>query len=214
MLERSYTHLFFDWDGCLANTLGVWLEAYKDAFEHFNVKPTEKQIAIIFGSLHAIKEFGVEDVHAFNDYLVSRVPVKMDHVQLNDQVKETVLELRAKGKKMTIITSSKKGFIEHILKHNGIDQCFDFIVDRFDVKELKPDPEGIQIALKKFGASQEDALMIGDSDKDIGAGENAGIDTLLYYPAHNKILHADEYIETLKPTYTIAAFRELINIVR
>lgn len=207
MSNHSYTHLLFDWDGCLANTLGVWLEAYRDAFEHFNVKPTEKQIAIIFGSLHAIKKLGVEDTHAFNEYLVSRVNDKMDHIPLNDQVKETILELRKKGKKMAIITSSKKGFIEHILKNNGIDHYFDFIVDRFDVQELKPDPEGVQIAMKKFGATPESTLMI-------GAGGNAGIDTLLYYPAHNKILHADEFIETLKPTYTSVEFREITDIVR
>jgi pyrophosphatase PpaX len=43
------------------------------------------------------------------------------------------------------------------------------------VEKPKPDPEGILKALNVFGATKDEAVMIGDSNADIKAGNAAGV---------------------------------------
>lgn len=52
---------------------------------------------------------------------------------------------------------------------------FSFIVGSEHVKKLKPDPEGINLILKKLNFLPSEAIMIGDMKVDILAGKNAGI---------------------------------------
>lgn len=43
--------------------------------------------------------------------------------------------------------------------------------------------------------------MIGDSDKDLGAARNFGIDSVLFYPAEHKKFYDLEKLKELEPTY-------------
>ena len=45
------------------------------------------------------------------------------------------------------------------------------------VKEIKPDPEGIHLIMKKEKSVPENTLIIGDTEVDILAGKSAGIKT-------------------------------------
>jgi len=46
------------------------------------------------------------------------------------------------------------------------------------VKKLKPDPEGVQLIMRKFpDVSEDEFIMVGDMTVDIQAGKNAGIKT-------------------------------------
>ena len=52
--------------------------------------------------------------------------------------------------------------------------------------------------------------MVGDSDKDLGAALNFGIDSILFYPeSHSKFLQFRQ-IKKLKPTYIIDDFAEIL----
>ena len=54
-----------------------------------------------------------------------------------------------------------------------------FIVGREDVKSWKPNPEGLFMIQNHFGVFKEEMIFMGDSDTDIEAGKNAGIEA--YY---------------------------------
>jgi beta-phosphoglucomutase-like phosphatase (HAD superfamily) len=41
---KNYNYILLDWDGCLAKTLDIWLQAYKDTFAEYGVYPDEKYI--------------------------------------------------------------------------------------------------------------------------------------------------------------------------
>ena len=51
----------------------------------------------------------------------------------------------------------------------------DFIIGCAEVTELKPSPEGIRLALSRFGLSPADTLYTGDSTTDAAAAQNAGV---------------------------------------
>ena len=52
----------------------------------------------------------------------------------------------------------------------------DIIVGGEDVKEPKPSPEGVLLAIKEFGCNKEEVLYIGDSIVDAETAQSAQVD--------------------------------------
>ncbi|MFW9947809.1 MAG: HAD family hydrolase, partial [Candidatus Odinarchaeota archaeon] len=55
----------------------------------------------------------------------------------------------------------------------------DFIVGREDIRKWKPEPEGLLKIKEYFGVKKDEMVFIGDLDKDLLTGQNAGIESLL-----------------------------------
>ena len=81
-----------------------------------------------------------------------------------------------------------------------------FFVRNSDVTNTKPDPEGINKALRLLNSKK--ALYVGDGVSDILAGKNAQIDTVgvLYSNRKDQIIAAN-------PTYTIKDLNEILVIL-
>ncbi len=59
------------------------------------------------------------------------------------------------------------------LKLTGIGAFFDTVVTLDDVKQPKPDPEPVRLALRRLGCDPSEAIMVGDNYHDVMAGKNA-----------------------------------------
>ena len=207
-----FTYYLFDWDGCLANSLQVWLTAYQKTFNIYGSNPSLVEIAHnVLGKITIPKEYAISDNDLFRKQLLDNVNKDIGSAALNDGVEETILKLKSAGKLIAIVSSSRKAFIHSVLDQTKIAHCFDFIIDGEDVVNLKPDPESVIKAMEKFGAKKEEAVMIGDSDKDVGAGKNAGIATILYYPQDHTQFYSEEHVKALEPTFVIKNFSELLG---
>jgi HAD superfamily hydrolase (TIGR01549 family) len=82
-------------------------------------------------------------------------------------VEETLKNLRAMGVKIGLCTISSGKSVDFILKRFKIADYFGVVVSRDDVKDVKPNPEQFELALKKLGASSDVALFVGDSVVDM-----------------------------------------------
>ncbi len=72
----------------------------------------------------------------------------------------------------------------------------------------KPKPEMLNLAIKKYGYSKDEALMVGDRVyTDIAAGYNADIDTVFVLSGEGTIADAEN--TDTKPTYIMKNIREL-----
>jgi len=77
-----------------------------------------------------------------------------------------------------------------------------------DIKNLKPNPEGIFLILQKTGIQKEDAVMIGDMPEDIMAGKAASVKTgVVKWGLGNwdKLL-------SLKPDYKFKNYKDLLRL--
>ncbi len=86
----------------------------------------------------------------------------------------TLDTLRERGLKIAICTSRLHNTLP-MLKHVGIADHCDVIVDGTHVTQHKPDPEGIELVLEKLNIVATETVMVGDTPADIGAGKNAGV---------------------------------------
>ncbi len=72
----------------------------------------------------------------------------------------------------------------------------------------KPKPEMLLLAMKKYGYSKDETVMIGDRVyTDIASGYNAGVDTIFVLSGEGTI--ADAESSETKPTYIIENIREV-----
>lgn len=91
-------------------------------------------------------------------------------------VNENLAELKAKGIKVAIGSSSKN--TPDILKYIGLDNYFDAVSDGNNITKSKPDPEVFLKAADMLGVPYEKCLVVEDADSGIEAGKMAGMYTL------------------------------------
>ena len=97
--------------------------------------------------------------------------------------------LRERGARIAIISSKTSHRIREAFVRDKAEGLIDFIIGCEEVKELKPSPEGIFLALARFGAKPEDALYTGDSTTDAAAAKNAGV---AFYGVTHGVTSAEE----------------------
>ncbi len=210
----KYDYILFDWDGCLAKTLDILLNTYKNLFAELNIYPDNNTIIQeVFGDWNGPKKLGVRDIENFSKKFVSNVDKSYQKARLNDGVEETLKILKMKGKKMALITTALQSTIMPALENNNIEGMFEVVLTGNDVTKHKPDPEMIYKAVKLLNGTMDQSIIVGDSKSDLGAGNNAGVDTLLYYPKINKMFYEIEFLKKYNPNFIINDFCEIIKVV-
>ena len=101
----------------------------------------------------------------------------------------TLKTLRERGARIAIISSKTSHRIREAFVRDKAEGLIDFIIGCEEVKELKPSPEGIFLALARFGAKPADALYTGDSTTDAAAAKNAGV---AFYGVTHGVTSAEE----------------------
>lgn len=97
------------------------------------------------------------------------------NTELYAGVKENLQRLKAKGYRTAIVTTKFHYRIEQILSKFDANALIDIIVGAEDVKNEKPDPEGLLRAVGYLGAENDEVLYIGDSLVDAQAAVNANV---------------------------------------
>lgn len=208
-----YKYILLDWDGNLADTLGLWFNAYKATAKFYNVEFADEKIPSLFGRWDVFEKFGAKNSVEFNEVLIGFASKESENTQLFPTVYETLEKLHETGRKLAIVTTNTKPLVESIVKNTGLDKFIDVIIAAEDVTKHKPDPEPVIKALEKLSGDPKQAVIVGDSDKDINAGKNAGIKTILHIPEANRKIYSEAFLNSLKPDFQISLISELLNFV-
>lgn len=180
-MTKEINALLFDFDGTLLDTNELIIQTFIAVLgEHFPGRYEREDILHFIGpSLEQTFE-SIDVERAVELTAQYRAINKQLHDELiteYDGVTETLRLLKARGIKMAIVSTKRSANIKRGLALMGIDEVFEHIISLDEVKNPKPDPEPILLALEKLGASKDEALMIGDNYHDIEGGKNAGVRT-------------------------------------
>ena len=66
--------------------------------------------------------------------------------------------------------------------------------------------------MERFGSDPKDTIIVGDSDKDVLAGKNAGIDSAIVYPKINERFYKKEDLLKLEPTYFFNEYTDIAKL--
>jgi len=105
--------------------------------------------------------------------------------------------LRDLGYKMAIVTNTSKEAASLELSIHKIEEYFDMVITREDVKKLKPDPAGILLALEHM--NEQNFVLVGDLVHDSRATQKAeGISiTVNRDPRRKTKFHTDHIVMSL-----------------
>jgi HAD superfamily hydrolase (TIGR01549 family) len=116
---------------------------------------------------------------------------------------QTLETLRKLGTKIGLVTNTSIKAVNIVFQTHRLKDYFDVVVTRENVKKLKPDPEGILLAVKKLGV--KDFFMVGDLVHDVTAARSAnGSSILVKRNSDEKMdFEADYIVQSLNDIVTI-----------
>lgn len=100
---------------------------------------------------------------------------------------ELVQELRARGLRLAVASSSRTGWVEVALEKLGVRGYFDQVVTGDMVTRSKPDPQIYLLAAERLGVDPRDCLAIEDAPKGVESAHAAGMTVIgvkTEYTAH------------------------------
>ncbi|WKZ30079.1 MAG: HAD family hydrolase [Candidatus Dojkabacteria bacterium] len=212
----TYKTVLFDWDGTLAQTLTVWLTAYREAFREFKITGlSDSYIAKeIFGAWENPLKAGIvqKDLDKYNERLVELVNMQLNSVALYPGVVECLQKLINNDVKLGIVSTSYRQSINIVLERENIASLFSAIVTTESVSKQKPHPESVYIALEQLQGDRNSTLVVGDNLKDMQLAQNAEVASCLFFPPEHT-LYYDRAImeENSNPTLLVESFYELVE---
>lgn len=205
--------LIFDLDGTLTDTAQDIADAINYALKPFGQKiySVEETKAMVGSGISKLLEslIPVTD-HASKEMVTNRFleyysEHLFDNTKAYPHVKETLSQLTPYKK--AVVSNKREGFSKSILDRLGLLNFMDIVFGSDSVPEKKPSPVPIFNLLEKFGVSQKETVIIGDSNYDIAAGKAAGIRTIA-------VTYGFRKRETLEDAdFIIDSFDELLDIL-
>lgn len=127
--------------------------------------------------------------------------------------------LETKGIPWGIVTNKPRWLSEALLSALNLSKRCAVLVCPEDVKNTKPDPEPMYLAADQIQINAKDCIYVGDHPRDIDAGRNAGMSTILaaygYLPLEHKddltAWHADCIVETVSQLHQVIFERIDVN---
>lgn len=206
--------LLFDFDGTLLNTNELIIQTFMHVLnERFPGQYSPKD---------CLKFMGPSLKQTFSDIAPGEEEAMMakyrewnvlHHDELVTQypdVVSTLEQLKNMGIKLAIVSTKRNEMIDRGLSILGASHLFDVRIGTDDVRNVKPDPEPVLLALERLEVNKEETIMIGDNSHDIEAGHNAGIRAAGVAWA----IKGEEYLLQFKPEYMLHHMTDLFDIVK
>ncbi len=216
-MANGYKNVVFDVDGTLIdsvrditnaqiwmlNQLGIHHYTNKDLYPYFG-KPLSETFALILpASLHHRIP---EAVVMYREYYRPRW---FENTTLFSGVMETLSALRSLNMGLATATTKSTETTISILTHYKVAHFFDQIQGMEDDMPHKPDPFILNKVLDERGWRADETLMVGDTDKDIHLGKNAGAATCgVTYGCLSY-----QQLEAFAPDHIVDSFPQLLSLL-
>lgn len=179
--------VFFDLDGTLLDTskdLGQALNAVRIAqgLTPFSDDITRKEVS---NGANALVKLGFGDAlsqaqhakyrQALLDYYLAHIA---EHTFAFEGIAELITQLANANMAWGIVTNKPALYTQALMKHFNFASAPVATISPDHVAVAKPDPEGILLACQQAQCPPAQAIYIGDHQRDIEAGNNAGTSTI------------------------------------
>lgn len=189
--KKELKTILFDLDGTLINSEEKFFESFRYViesnfrytidFEEYENNELKQNANLI----NKLKNDGIINPYVSDDKIMKEVYAEYEKRfldLLNENVVtlnfELLKQLKSTQLKLALVSTSRKKFIDLLLKKLGIENLFEVIISREDVKNLKPAPDAYLMALDLLNISSDSCIVFEDSERGIIASKKAGIKTI------------------------------------
>jgi pyrophosphatase PpaX len=203
---------FFDLDGTLIDSIPLIRLSFEYTFD---------KLGIPWGKGEVLKTIGLplRDVAAYyageraEDFLNIYAQFQQENqeklLKAYPGAKDTLIYLKKRGYHTGVVTSKRRNPTKTSLSLTELDSYLDVVVTVEDIERPKPDPDGINTALKILATSPAKTVYSGDSIYDIQTGKNAGVATI----AVTWGIATEKELKSTQPDFLVKSWEELIQAI-
>lgn len=178
-----YTTYIFDFDYTLADSSRGIVLCYRHVLTNEGfLDVTDEQIKRTIGKTleDSFSEMtGITDAQHLasmkQQYVQHANTCMTANTHLFPETREVLERLKSRGARIAILSTKYRYRIEELVARDFSEGFFDLIVGGEDVKQMKPSPEGLLLAMKRLGATPANTLYLGDSVVDALTAQAAAV---------------------------------------
>lgn len=204
--------IIFDFDGTIADTLDAIVNISNRLALEFGYKQTS------FAEITQLKNLNSREIIKQSGISIFKVPflIRKVKAELNKEItevkpiigiKEALIELKAQGNNLLIITSNSKDNVVLFLEKNNLEYLFSSI---YSGATLFGKSKIINNILKQEDINIEQVIYVGDETRDIESAKKSKIKAIAVTWGFN----SKEVLTEQNPDYLIHKPHELINVIK
>jgi len=177
--------VIFDMDGTLVNSSITIANAINYVRKNLGFEPMDEEHILRLvndptinpaQTFYHAKTFDADHEKWFSEYYTKNHETEL---VLYKGIKELLITLKEKGKKLAVATNAYRGSTIESLTHLDVYDLFDGIACYDDVLQGKPHPDMLYKLLDELGFKEEDTIFIGDGPRDEMAAKEAKMDYIM-----------------------------------
>lgn len=172
-MNNTYQLVVFDWEGTIADTLGLILHTVAEEAHQLGFGELDPQLArkyVDLGLVQALKKVFPLLSNTQQEQLLQAVQNTMitrpSEVCLIPGAWDLIVQLHAANKDLAIATNKGQHSLQRALQATGLDAFFKITRSAGQVP-AKPCPQMLSEIMEEFGQQPNSTLMIGDSATDM-----------------------------------------------
>ncbi|NGP59283.1 HAD family hydrolase [Paenibacillus thiaminolyticus] len=169
-----YQAFLFDLDGTIIDSEMIGLRALQETLAELGLTYELDELRFSLGitSYKTMEKLNVKDIPAAIKICVEKEKPYMSKVPIFEGMQDVIARLPACG----IVTSKTAEEMNDSFYLLGIDHYFQAVVCASDTSKHKPDPEPLELGLRRMDCTADNAIYIGDSVYDMKCAKAAGVD--------------------------------------
>lgn len=185
--DFPFAAVIFDMDGVIVDTEKFYLDTLAKLFEAEGIEVPFEDLCVTVGASYKdfkrnlVRWFELGGEHLTEEEALARYNVWEERNQpdfaalLNHGVVETIAELKRRGVRVALASSSPMSNILLVLEVCGLSDAFELVTSGEQFHESKPNPEIYLHTLGNLGLPAGDCCCVEDSVPGITAGKAAGL---------------------------------------
>jgi phosphoglycolate phosphatase len=205
-MAKNKPIIIFDFDGTLANSVGLMIDLYNEHAVEFNYQPvalSEFPTLRRMGYRKALKSKGIKYrvLPKMAKIIASQMHGRMNEVKPYDGIIRTLEELMSEGYSIGVLTSNQASLVKDFLKVHKFPE-FDFVVSE---KTIFGKDKALKRIIHRYDLSREQIVYVGDEPRDVQASLKAGVSVV----AVTWGLGGKEGFDSVTPTAIVNSPKEL-----
>lgn len=181
--------IFFDLDGTLLDSNGVWLRVDDVFLGRRGLTPTEEYTHTVGHSIFPVAAQFTRDYYSLDDtpeaimaeWRTLAYDAYAHTVPLKPGARELLDKLQAQGCPMALLTASLPELCRAAMERHGLNDYFQGLFFAQEAGLEKRDSRVYTLAAERFGASPEDCVLLEDAPHNCAAAQAAGFSVIGVY---------------------------------
>jgi phosphoglycolate phosphatase len=204
-----YEMLLWDFDGTLADTLGMSVRLYNELAGRHGFRPIDDPQAVRrLSTLAFLRAHGISlaRLPAFRREFLARQRAVIHAIRLFPDLPETLRAIHGRGVRLGVLSSNDRDNILACLDGSGVANLFDFVVGYV---RLLGKARALRRVLKDRGLGAAELLYVGDEVRDVEAARRAGVDVAAVTWGY----HERDVLAGVSPTHLVTRPGDILALL-